>query len=122
LAIVSRFVAEPSNYELDVWGDIPGVNFTFTAGSELIYGYVKDANGTGIPDVPIYAENGPMALETTSGTDGYYEFHVSSGWWYVNIDQDFLAGHYMYSQGQYLEVTVEEITRSTFLFMLWMLT
>ncbi len=97
---------EPSNYELDVWGDIPGVNFTFTPGSELIYGYVKDANGTGIPDAPIYAENGPMALETTSGTDGYYEFHVSTGWWHVNIDQDFLAGHYMYSQGQYLEVTV----------------
>lgn len=95
---------EPSNYEFDVWGDIPGVNFTLVAGSELIYGYVKNETGTGIPDVPVFTENGPLSLKTTSGTDGYFEFHVSPGWWYVNIEEDFLEGQYMFSQGQHLEV------------------
>ncbi len=97
-------LADPPNYMLDVWGDIPGVNFTLMVGNELIYGFVKDEKGVGIQDVPVFAESGAQYLETLTDSQGYYEFHVNSGWWWVDVDYDFVDGQYMHGEGHDLEV------------------
>jgi len=95
---------EPPNYELDVWGDIPGVSFRMTIGSELIHGYVKDESGNGVADVPVFAEGMSQHIESVTDASGYYEIQVNPGWWWVNIEEDYIYGQYMLCGGQDLEV------------------
>jgi hypothetical protein len=96
---------EPPSYDLDVWGDIPGVSFRLTIGSELINGYVKDESGAGVADIPVFAEGMSQHIESVSDASGYYEIRVNPGWWWVNIQADYIHGQYMLDYGQNLDVS-----------------
>jgi len=96
---------EPPSYELDVWGDIPDVNFRFTQGSVKIHGFVRDQSEMVLANVPVIAKSeSDQSIETVTNADGYYELWVNPGWWRVVVEEDFLRGLYMFLDEQWTEV------------------
>ena len=96
---------DPPNYELDVWGDIPGVSFRFIKGSVKIYGFVRDQSELVLANVPLTAKSeSDQSIETVTDADGYYEFWVNPGWWRVMVEENFLSGSYMFFDEHWTEV------------------
>ncbi|RKY54825.1 MAG: hypothetical protein DRP89_04510 [Candidatus Neomarinimicrobiota bacterium] len=98
------YFPDPDMMSLPVMGEIPDVNFVLREATETIYGYVMDENNNPVPDIRVYAENGPHYVEDTTDASGYYVLPVFPGWWRVELEEDDLIGDYMIPPEQHLEV------------------
>ncbi|MFB0516914.1 MAG: carboxypeptidase regulatory-like domain-containing protein [Candidatus Neomarinimicrobiota bacterium] len=86
-------------------GALTGVNFALIPGTAAISGTLKDNNNAPIPDIRIFASNGPSSIVDTTDASGYYEIIVMPGWWWLTPSaHDLMDASYMAFEGVDVEV------------------
>jgi hypothetical protein len=100
----------PAVYEMVLYGQMTGINFTLLGGTAKITGYVWTNNKTPVANVEVVAkmwDNEMSRATAMTDVNGYYEIIVPPGTWEVNINQESLGGNYLAS-GYYEPIDLQD--------------
>lgn len=100
-------------------GTSTALDLSYTAATALVYGTVRDSNGTAVPGVHLNADDNPTDLywaEAKTDADGNYYLGVSgtASWWWIELDYNSALAGYVPPTGQNITPASNSATQINF--------
>ncbi len=96
--------ADPSYQEVQPSDDPPSTNFTLMPGLSSVSGTLTDENNNPISGVTMHLDGNMTSLSATTDGSGYYTFQITTGYWYLNVNENDLLPNYLVPYGTEIDL------------------